>query len=260
MNFRPQLLFLSAGFCFVLSVPQCGAQSILNQSSEDLLKGFDVDPNQVATQYQPKPAGKAERFLQMLGAMMNKPNGGTNSGTKSGTNTGPGTNFGTTQGTNLGTIAGSKSGDNGTLRVRAPFVKLDMINGERCIRVDAPFLTYDSNPYMSAVLRNQESSAAAVPPVPISPVASVSSPPLSVSPTPPAYLPPSITPAIPDATFTAPSSIDSLPTQTSPADLLDSSGQGNGIAGNDGSGAGSTKSGRMRLDREVLPKPYRQGK
>lgn len=279
-------MLLSAGLCFVMSAPQCSAQSILNQSSEELLKDFDVDPNQVASQYQPRPAGKTERFLQMLGGLMSKSNSGTNSGTNAGRGstfgatqggnlgTIPGFNFGAAQGNNPGTTPGFKSSDNGTLRVRAPFVKLDMINGERCIRVDAPFLTYDSNPNMSAMLRNQESSAAAMPPAPVSPVPlagsapdsvspcpSFSPPPSSVSPDPsfgsapgsvspgPSFSsPPSVTPAIPDSSLTNPPSIDSLPAQTSPANLLE------------GSGA-SGKAGRMRIDRSTaFPNQSKQGR
>lgn len=168
MKFRAQLLLLSASTCLVLSAPQCNAQSILNQSSDDLLKDFDVDPNQVAAQYKPRPVSKTERFLQMFGGAMSKSNAGSKSSTNNGTSfgTNPGTNTGPNTAYNTGTFGttrGSKSGDGGTLRVRAPFLKLDMINGERCIRVDAPFLTYDSNPAMSENIRNQESSAAAMP-------------------------------------------------------------------------------------------------
>ncbi len=188
MKFRAQLLILSALTYLALSAPQCSAQSILNQSSDDLLKDFNVDPNQVAAQYQPKPVSKTERFLQMFGGTMNKSNAGSNSGTNYGT--GFGTNNGTNNGTNTGpntayntgpygTTSGPKSGDRGTLRVRAPFLKLDMINGERCIRVDAPFLNYDSNPAMSENIRNQEASAAALPPS-MSP-APVSVPPAAIS-------------------------------------------------------------------------------
>lgn len=167
-------MLLSAGMCFVLSVPHCYAQSILNQSSEDLLKDFDVDPNQVANQYQPKPAGKTERFLQMLGSTMPKSDNGpgTMSGSNNAYNYGPNGayNNAPNYGPYNGPKYGSRSGDSGTLRVRAPWVKVDMINGERCIRVDAPFLNYDSNPAMSAVLRNQESLSATMPPAPVSPI------------------------------------------------------------------------------------------
>jgi len=181
MKFRAQLLLLSAGMCFVLSVPHCYAQSILNQSSEDLLKDFDVDPNQVANQYQPKPAGKTERLLQMLGSTMPKSNdngsgtkGGSNNNYNYGPNGGYASNYGPAygphNGPHNGPRYGSRASDGGTLRVRAPWVKVDMINGERCIRVDAPFLNYDSNPAMSAVLRNQESLSATMPPAPVSPI------------------------------------------------------------------------------------------
>jgi hypothetical protein len=134
MKFRAHFLFLSALTFLILSIPDAHAQSILNQSGDDLLKDFDVDPNQVASQYQQKPVGKAQAFLQMLSAAMSR--GDSNNNNK--------------------TVSDDKS----TLRLRAPFVKFDMANGQRCVRVNAPFVSYDSNPRMSADLNNQESAVA----------------------------------------------------------------------------------------------------
>lgn len=115
MNFRLALSAVWLASLLIPSVSPCLAQSVLNQSPDDLLKGFDVSPSTMQ-KFQPRPTTfKAGMLLKLLETAM------------------PSVDIGT-------------ANDGTAIKVKAPFVKVDVAgNGQQSIKVKAPFVNLDTH-------------------------------------------------------------------------------------------------------------------
>lgn len=113
------------------SASECYAQSVLNQSSDELLKGFDVDPSVLNQQYQSKPAIDAKGMvMKFIGAIIPDIDIGTTPGDRSISVKAPFVNV-------------SVNGSQKNVRVSVPFVKVDTSSG---ISVKAPKLNFSLPP------------------------------------------------------------------------------------------------------------------
>src|SRR3990167_8426379 len=120
---------LPASLCAVslfLFMPQCMAQSVLDQGSDELLKGFDVDPAYVR-QFQRRPAtsnkGPLQKLIDSAMPLIDVDTASGASGIKVNV---PFVNV---------NVGGSQEG----VKVRAPFVNVDTGQG---VSVQAPFVNF----------------------------------------------------------------------------------------------------------------------
>ncbi len=141
---------------FVAQPLAASAQGILNQSGDQLLKDFNVDPSQLPPQYaqsapapatgtpQSYPAPAQSQFLP------SQPGGG---GAKS-----------TLLRVLSGAIPKVDVDSAGGVRVKAPFVNVNVGNGQHDVRVSAPFVNYNTgqgaNVHVPGILNVNPQSAA----------------------------------------------------------------------------------------------------
>lgn len=120
---------ISIALAYALVTP-CSAQNLLKENSDELMKGFDVDPS-LMNQFQPKPAIDAKGIvLKFLGSIIPQIDVGTTSGDKSVSIKAPFVNV-------------SLNGSQKNVRVSVPFVKVDTSSG---ISVKAPKLNFSLPP------------------------------------------------------------------------------------------------------------------
>lgn len=139
---------------FVAQPLAASAQGILNQSGDQLLKDFNVDPNQLPPQYAqsaPAPAtGTPQSYPAPVQSQFLPSQPG---GAKS---------------TLLRVLSGAipkVDVDNaGGVRVKAPFVNVNVGNGQHDVRVSAPFVNYNTaqgaNVHVPGILNVNPQSAA----------------------------------------------------------------------------------------------------
>jgi hypothetical protein len=104
----------TAVLCLVAAAP-CLAQSVLNQNSDELLKGFDVDPAYL-NQYQRKSAntdskGLLHRLIEAATSL----------------------------------VSVERSSTDPSIKVKAPFVNVNVSDGQSGVKVKAPFVNIESN-------------------------------------------------------------------------------------------------------------------
>lgn len=121
---------------FVAQPLAASAQGILNQSGDQLLKDFNVDPSQLPPQYAqsaPAPATGTPQSYPAPAQSQFLPSQSGGGGAKS---------------TLLRVLSGAipkVDVDNaGGVRVKAPFVNVNVGNGQHDVRVSAPFVNYNT--------------------------------------------------------------------------------------------------------------------